>query len=129
MSERKIATRDAFFAMASQVKREDVPVPELGEGCVIPVWQFTAREKTEWELSQVFEGPKANRLSVRERLVVAVCRNDDGVSIFTQEDVAKLAKCAVSVIERIVNVAQRLNSVSEEDIAALAKNFEPTNED
>lgn len=128
MSERKIAGRDAFIAMASQVKREDVPVPELGEGFVIPVWQFTAREKTEWELSQVTEGPKANRLSVRERLVIAVCRDDAGVSLFTQDDVARLAKCSAAIIERIVNVAQRLNSVSEEDIAALAKNSEPTTE-
>ena len=128
MNERKVAGREQFLSVCAAVKKEDVPFPELGDGVVVPVWQFTSREKTEWEHSCITEGPKANSLSARERLVIAVCRDDNGVSLFTREDVARLAKCSIGFVERIVNVAYRLNKVTEEDIAALTKNSEPTNE-
>jgi hypothetical protein len=129
VSERRAVGRDEFLAQSPKVAKVDVPVPEFGEGAVIPVWEFTARERSDWELSTEREGPKANLKSVRERMVVAVCRNDDGSKMFSAADVAKLAQHPCHIIERIIDAAKKLNSVTEEDIEALAKNSEATDAD
>lgn len=129
MSERRVIGRDEFLSKVPFVSKVDVPVPEFGLGAVISVWEFTARERSDWELSTEREGPKANIKSVRERMVVAVCRNDDGSRMFTPGDVAKLASYPGRIIERIVDAAKKLNSVTEEDIEALVKNSEATDAD
>lgn len=122
MSERTIVSRDEFFSAALQVKREDVTVPELGEGKVIPVWQMTSRELTNWERSN----DDKNAASVRERFVVAVCRDDSGVALFTQADVAQLAKCNASMIERLIDVGRRLNTTTQAQLDDAKKNSEET---
>ena len=129
MSERIVVSRDAFLTTAPAVKRVDVPVPEFGEGCVIPVWQWTARERSDFELSNKSEGPGANIRSVRERLIVSVCRNDDGTRMFSAADVVKLASHPCDIVERIVEAAKKLNTVTDSDIEDIAKNSEATDAD
>ena len=97
-------------------------VPELGEGKVIPVWQMTSRELTNWERSN----DDKNAASVRERFVVAVCRDDSGVALFTQADVAQLAKCNAAMIERLIDVGRRLNTTTQAQLDDAKKNSEET---
>ena len=40
---RVVLSKAAFLASANDRKREDVPMPEFGDGAVIPVWAMTAR--------------------------------------------------------------------------------------
>lgn len=120
--ERRQITRDEFLSFASQTIREDVPVPELGPGAVLTVWQMTAREKTDWETSNVTEGKQANTLSARERMFLRVCRDDAGVRVFSEDDVTQLSKCRVDIIDRVLEVAYRLNSTSAKEIEELSKN-------
>ena len=46
---RVVLSKTAFLSTANDRKREDVPMPEFGEGAVIPVWAMTARERTAFE--------------------------------------------------------------------------------
>lgn len=121
---RKVIERGAFLQPLS-VPREDVPVPELGEGCVIPVWGMTAGERTRFEQGLLDKNGKQSAAKVQEvraRLLVACCRNDDGTPLFTMDDIAAISQQRADVIERIVNVAQRLSGFSNADIEATAKN-------
>ena len=121
---RKVIERGAFLQPLS-VPREDVQVPELGEGCVIPVWGMTAGERTRFEQGLLDKNGKQSAAKVQEvraRLLVACCRNDDGTPLFTMDDIAAIGQQRADVIERIVNVAQRLSGFSNADIEATAKN-------
>lgn len=105
--------------------KKDVPVPELGAGMVIPIWGMTPRERSIFEdkQSQLSEKQKAkHKLQIRERILVECCRNDDGVQLFTADQIEQLGKRRGDVVERLVNVALELSGFSAQDIETLAKN-------
>ena len=126
---RIVVTSDEFLnspVMARQIL--DVPVPELGEGKVIPVWGMTPRERSEFEdrVSRMnTDDRKKAKLQVRERMAVECCRNDDGVQLFTSDQIEQLATRRADVFERIVNVALELSGFNAEDVDTLAKKLEP----
>lgn len=122
---RTVIDRATFITAAPARRKEDVPLPEYGEGCVIPVWGMTARERTEFEKSFTSKSGKTldDRVKeFRERLVLACCKNDDGVAIFTPEDVQALGTTNADILERIVNACQRLSGMSNQDIEDTVKN-------
>jgi hypothetical protein len=55
---------------------------------------------------------------------VECCRNDDGVQLFTIDQVEQLGKRRSDVIERLVNVALNLSGFTEQDVDSIAKNLE-----
>jgi hypothetical protein len=121
---RKVIERTVFLADTT-IPREDVPVPEFGEGVVVPVWGMSAGERTRFEQSLLDSSGKQSKArlgEIRARLVVASCRNDDGSPIFTLEDVQAIGAKRADVVERIVNTAQRLSGFSNADMEAVAKN-------
>ena len=76
---RKVIDRAAFLEH-STIPREDVPVPEFGEGVVVPVWGMSAGERTRFEQSLLGKDGKQSKAllaEIRARLVVASCRKDD----------------------------------------------------
>lgn len=126
---RQVVSREQFLNGLKQIPREDVPLPELGNGTVIPVWGMSALDRTRYEKS--FSGKSGKTIDARieqfrQRLVVACCRNDDGTPIFTESDVAELGRHRADVFERIVNVCQRLSGMTNADIEDTVKNFEET---
>lgn len=102
----------------------DVPLPELGNGTVVPVWAMSAREWTAFQAEQTGKDgkPNAKAKKVRERLVVAFCRNDDGSALFTAEDVDQLGHQSAGIIERIVNAGLKASGITDADVEALEKN-------
>lgn len=125
---REVISKDRFLNEANTVPKEDVPLPEFGNGTVIPVWGLTAAERSKYEKSFTSKGKTLDERLVefRQRLIVACCRNDDGVQIFTLSDVEALGQKSAQIIERIVNVAQRLSGMTNEDIETTVKNSETT---
>jgi hypothetical protein len=122
---RLVIDRAGFLAGLSEKPREDVPIPELQAGAVIPVWGMTARERTAFE--KQFAGKNGNTIDARvqefrERLVVACCKDDAGQPIFLPEDVSAIGSKRADVLERIVNAAQRLSGFTKEDIEATVGN-------
>ena len=133
MSVRVIATADQFLTSpALERSKEDVPVPELGEGVVIPVWGMTTRERTLWEDRQQ-SLPKDKRAKqkgeIRERLLVECCRDDDGKTIFTKSQIEQLGQRRADVVERLVNVALRLSGFTNSDVEKLVKNSDASQDD
>lgn len=130
---RVVATAEEFLTSpALQRPKEDVPVPELGEGKVIPVWGMTPRERTEWEdsisrSSKTLQAKK--KKEIRERWVVECCRDDDGNKLFTTSQLDQIAERSAVVVERLVNTALRLSGATNEDVEKLVKNSDAAHED
>lgn len=105
---------------------EDVPVPEFGEGCTIPVRQFSGAEKTAFELSlsnsKTGEPIPLRRKQLRERLVIAYCRDENNLSVFGEEDIALIAQWPAPIVDRILTAGNRLSEFTESDIAELSGN-------
>lgn len=112
--------------------KEDVPVPELGDGVVIPIWGMTTRERTMWEDKQT-SLPKDKRAKqkseIRERLVIECCKDDDGKAIFTRAQIEQLGLRRADVVERLVNTALRLSGFTNQDVEKLAKNSDASLDD
>jgi len=109
--------------------KEVVELPELGEGVSVIVTGMTAKERSEFDqqfVSRKGEPMKKRIAEGRERIVVACCRTEDGQRLFTQDDVVQLGKQSCSVIERIVNVAQRLSGMTKDELENAVKNSEET---
>lgn len=130
---RVIPTAEQFLTSPELDRaKQDVPVPELGAGMVIPIWGMTPRERSAWEdkQSQYSDKQRAkHKLTIRERILVECCRNDDGVQLFTMDQIEQLGKRRGDVIERLVNVALELSGFSDQDLDKLAKNSDAALED
>lgn len=127
MTRSVVSAEEFLTSPALERQKIDVPVPELGEGKVIPVWGMTPRERTEFDdrISRMNKAKKEQyKKEVRERLVVECCRNDDGVQLFTLDQISRLGQRRGDVVERLVNVAIKLSGFSGQDIESLAKNSE-----
>lgn len=123
---REVVTADEFLSSPLLERpKEDVPVPELGNGKVIPIWGMTPRERTIWEdkqssLSKTMRAK--HKREIRERILVECCRADDGTQLFTQTQIEQLGQRRADVVERLVNVALRLSGFTNTDLETLAKN-------
>ena len=122
---RLVISRDVFLNTQNLMPREDVPIPEFGEGAVIPVHGMTAGDRSKYEKGFMSKGGKTNDeklIEFRQRLVVACCRDDDGKQIFTEADVVAVGKKSATLMERIVDACQRLSGMSKQDIEETIKN-------
>lgn len=118
---REIVNAKAFLSAESTARQKvDVQIPEMGNGTVIPVWGMTARERTEFEERQRARNEGQKR--VRERILIACCRNDDGSPLFTEDDIELLGERSAAIAERLVNVALRVSGFTDTDVGTLAKN-------
>jgi len=105
----------------------DVVKVDLSKDEFIYVRQMTGAERDMFERS-LYVVDKENKVSTRLenfRAKLAVCTicDDKGNLLLLPEDVNMLSKnMSAAKLEKIVNVAQKLNAITEEDKEALTKN-------
>ena len=115
-------------ALLKKEKLEVVKV-DLGKDEFVFVKQMTGRERDSFERS-LFVFDKDNKVTTRMndfRAKLAVCTlcNENGEALLKFEDYDLLSRnMSAARLEKIVNVAQKLNAITEEDKEALVKNFE-----
>lgn len=105
---------------------------ELGEGSYVFVREMTGRERDAFEgliLKEVTVDGKTEYSrkmeDFRAKLSVATVCDEKGELLLGMDDYETLSmNMAASKLEKIVNVAQRLNKITEEDKDALVKNSE-----
>jgi hypothetical protein len=115
--------------------REELSVEkvELGNDQFVYVRQMTGRERDYFEQSLLKEIPDGkggtktdkNLNDFRAKLVVNCMCDDKGVLLLGHNDYGRLSESMSAFkLEKIVNVAQRLNAMTEEDKEGLLKNLE-----
>lgn len=127
-----LLTRDQILAIAD-VPFEDVPMPEW-KG-VVRVQGMTVGQRNLWERSNtrsfkgrngqmVTEVSEAALTTYRQRLVAQCLVDADGARLFSDADVALLEQKSAAAMERLVEVANRLNGVTKQDLKELEGNSE-----
>ncbi len=108
---------------AQDLEAIDVPVPEWGGS--VRLRMMNAGERDEYE-SIAIEANDTDartwRRRMRARLLCFTIVGEDGELLFSQEDIEALAKKGVRPVQRLYNVASRLNALTLSDEDELAKN-------
>lgn len=117
-----LLTKDAILA-AQDTRTEDVEVAEWGG--VVRVRTMSASERDKWE-SETYADGKVNAVDFRARFVALCLVDDAGNRMFSDAEVAQLGTKSAAALQRVFNVAQRLNALSGKDVADLEKNSAPT---
>lgn len=115
-------TKEQILA-AQDIRIEKLHVPEWGGD--VHVKALTAAERDAYEMSILEVGSngrvKKVRLErVRLNLVSASLVDADGKQLFSTREVEALGKKSAAAINRIVEKAQQLSGVSDDDIEELA---------
>ena len=104
---------------------------DLGDGEYVYVRQMTGRERDNFEklLYSISTDKKGDIITekhledFRAKLVVNTICDEKGELILKPEDFSELSQnMSAARLERIVNAAQKLNAITEEDKEALVKN-------
>lgn len=106
---------------AEDLKREEVFVPEWG--VTVYIRGMSGAERDAYEHS-IIENNKAGKLDYRGNLIVRVAVDEQGHRIFSDSDSELVGEKSAGALQRLFNVATRLNKMSDSDIGELAKNSE-----
>lgn len=113
-------TKDQIFS-ASDLPTEEVQVPEWGGSVFVRTMSGIERDGFE---QGIVEARKSGTelVNIRARLAVKVVCDSDGKRLFTDDDAAALGKKSGRALDRIFDVAQRLNGIGEKEVAELEGN-------
>ena len=124
MAAKKYLNKAEILAQ-DDLKYEDVQVPEWG-GAWVRVRGMSASQRDEFEASTVQRNDKSvttNLQNIRARLCIMCLVDENGEQLFQHEDTFPLGAKSAAALDRIFQVAQRLNGLREEDVNELAANF------
>ena len=122
-AKKKPSVTAALLLNKLSLRQELVPVPELGEEAEIIVREMSVSKLMEYQVTnfnQITGQPLAdNPHQWMMSLLVCCMVDEDGNPIATQEQVpALLESLPLSVLDRLVPVAKRLNQMDELALAA-----------
>lgn len=123
-----LLTRDQLL-QKEELQKEKVVLNEANDEFVY-VRQMTAHEKNIWEMSQLQRTGTGKNLAYnvvldeyRAKLAVVTICDEEGNLLFKPTDYDLLSNAiSAAKLEKIVDVAQRLNAITEEDKEELTKN-------
>lgn len=98
-------------------KFEDVPVPEWGGDVRIAVMSGITRDE--------FTATKSDGFSdFQARLLLATAIDADGAPLFTGDQIAALQSRSSEILDRLTEIAMRVNAMGEKAQEDVAKNSE-----
>ena len=109
---------------------EEVEVPEWGGKVKVRMMTGTERDSFEQSIMKT-EGKEIVRdmANMRAKLLVRTICNEDGSRIFTDKDINVIGGKSAAALEKVFEVAQRLNKLSASDAESLEKNSESEGKD
>lgn len=97
-----------------KLKTETVNVPEWDGDVIVSEMNGAGRDAFEQAIT---EKDKAGRLiNPRAKLIAATVVDEKGDLLFSQDDLSAIGKLSYKVIDRICEVAQRLNGMRDVDV-------------
>jgi hypothetical protein len=116
-----------FILDQKELKRVLVEVPEWGGS----VWvrEMTGKERDEYEggLMRIHRQGKKTQITPnftnsKARMASMCVVDENGKQVFSASDVGRLGELSSKALNRIVDVAQELSGITEEDLEDLEKN-------
>lgn len=116
-------TRDQILS-ADDRKTEKVAVPEWGGDVLVSVMSGEQRDSYENLITEVGADGKARHKldNLRAKLVSCCLVDEAGNCLFTEKDVKALGSKSAAALQRVYNVAARINRVTEDGVEDAAKN-------
>lgn len=111
-------TREQILA-ADDRHYEVVEVPEWGGS--VRVATMTGAQRDAFEAS-LLSGGAPDLTNARAKLVAYCCVDDSGNPLFTAADVEALGRKSAAALNRVAEVARRLNLLGEEGVEAAKGN-------
>jgi hypothetical protein len=111
-------TREQILG-ASDVKREEVKVPEWGGSVLVAVMSGAARDA--WESTLLTDG-KPDLTDARAKLAAACIVDENGQRLFSPDDVAALSQRSSVALDRVVRAARKLNKLGDAEFKDAEKN-------
>ena len=124
MAGKKYLDRAAILAQ-DDLRYEDLQIPEWG-GAWVRVRSMSASERDRFEAGTVQRNGRevtTNLENIRARLCIMCLVGEDGERLFDETDTFPLGGKSAAALQRVFEVAQRLNGLREEDVNELAANF------
>ena len=114
-------TKEAILK-ANDSATEKVEVPEWGGEVCVRV--MTAGERDAFEAEIVEQKERNGKLTpnLRAKLAALCICDEHGKRLFGRGDVEALAQKSAAALQRVFNVAQRINKITKEDVEELEKN-------
>lgn len=105
------------------VDRPSQAVEVLEWGCTVMVRTLSGAERDAFE-SETFEAKgRINKQNIRARFLALCLCDAEGNRIFTTaEDAKKLGEKSAAVLDRLFEIAQKMNGLTQADVDELAKN-------
>ena len=116
-------TADEILNYDDTLKREKVDVPEWETELFVKV--MSGAERDRWELSTTALLKTPNLANIRASLCVMTICDEKGKRLFTDEQINALGEKSAVVLDRIFDIARRINRLNDDDIEELEKNLEP----
>lgn len=110
----------AAILAAEDLKTETVDVPEWGGE--VRVRTLTGTERDAFESSLVGEGGKRQLENLRAKLLSLAIVDENGARIFSDGEAAMLGGKSAAVLDRLFDVAQRLNGIGAKAEEQIEKN-------
>lgn len=120
----KFLTKDEILG-ADDIKREEVLVPEWGNGVGVIVRGLMGAERDVFEESILDQNGKKTKVKMRNaraRLVAMSVVDEKGKLLFSMANVEALGQKNAAALDRIYEVASRLSGISDDDMEELVKN-------
>lgn len=121
MADKKKFLNRAEILAISDLKTEDVFVPEWDAW--VKVRSLNASERDHFEASTIQRKGKSvvtNLEHIRARLCLLCMVDENGERLFQEEDTFPLGGKSAAALDRVFQVAQRLNGLRDADIEELA---------
>ena len=101
-----------------------VDVPEWGGQVGVRCMTGAERDEFEQSVSDASKNGKVNIRGLKGRLVGLTLCDEAGARLFTDAEIADLAKKSGAAIDRLFKAAQKLNHLTDDDVEELAGNSE-----
>jgi hypothetical protein len=115
-------SREQILAV-DDLKREVVKVPEWNTEVIVGTMSGTDRDAFETAIFETKgDNTKQNFKNLRAKLLVKTIVDEKGERIFTDADIEALGKKSAKALNRIFQVAQKLNGIGQEAVDEMTKN-------
>ena len=112
---------------ADDLESQTMTIPEWGGEVIIRTMTEADRSKIEASvIQQNGSNQSVNMERYKVKIVVASLVDEEGKRLFTQKNIDALRQKSARPINRIVNAAQKLNGISDDDVEELMGNSNET---